>query len=133
MTIQGKYRNPFTDLVDFRVRTVANTTIVAFQDKMLALKEDGPPYALDPITLETHGVFDFDGQWDSETFTAHPKYDAATREMLAFGYEAKGTATKDILYGTFDKDGVMTQKVWFEAPVCGFQHEFAMTKNWVSA
>ncbi|OCT49459.1 Lignostilbene-alpha,beta-dioxygenase isozyme III [Cladophialophora carrionii] len=127
----GKYRNKFTDAVDFRVRTVANTSIVPFRGKIFALKEDGPPYAMDPATLETYGVWDFDGQWNSETFTAHPKYDTITREMVCFGYEAKGVATKDILYGSFDRHGRLTEKVWFKAPVCGFQHEMAMTENWV--
>ncbi|KAJ3454744.1 hypothetical protein MRS44_013344 [Fusarium solani] len=127
----GRYRNKFTDAIDFRVRTVANTTVFPFRDKIFALKEDGPPHAMDPITLQTYGVWDFDGQWDSETFTAHPKYDTTTREMTAFGYEAKGVATKDILYGSFDKHGKMTEKVWFTAPVCGFQHEMAMTENYV--
>lgn len=110
---------------------MANTTIFPWRDKVLALKEDGPPYAMDPKRLQTYGAYDFDGQWDSETFTAHPKYDAVTRELLCFGYEAKGVATTDILYGSFNKNGIMTEKVWFTAPVCGFQHEMAVTENWV--
>ncbi|KAF9874376.1 Carotenoid oxygenase [Colletotrichum karsti] len=130
-TFLGKYRNPFTDATDYRVRTVANTTIFPWRDKLLALKEDGPPYAMDPKTLGTFGVYDFEGQWDSETFTAHPKYDAVTRELLCFGYEARGVGTKDVLYGCFNQHGIMTEKVWFEAPVCGFQHEMAATENWV--
>lgn len=132
--ILGKYRQPFTDLVDFPIhRTVANTTIFPYRDKLLALKEDGPPYAMDPKTLQTHGVYDFEGQWESETFTAHPKYDVKTRELLCFGYEATGVASKENFYGVFDQHGKLIEKVWFTAPVCGFQHEMAATENWVRA
>lgn len=132
--ILGKYRQPFTDLVDFPIhRTVANTTIFPYRDKLLALKEDGPPYAMDPKTLQTHGVYDFEGQWESETFSAHPKYDVKTRELLCFGYEATGVASKENFYGVFDQHGKLIEKVWFTAPVCGFQHEMAATENWVRA
>jgi carotenoid cleavage dioxygenase len=36
------------------------------------------------------GVYDFEGQLTSRTFTAHPKFDFATGEMMAYGIEAKG-------------------------------------------
>lgn len=130
--ISGKYRNPYTDLVEFKHRTVANTNIIWFRDQLLALKEDGIPYALDVDTLETRGVYDFDGQFTSHTFTAHPKYDVKTRELLAFGYEAKGLATCSICYVAVDNEtGKFNEEVWFEPPVCGMQHDFAVTENYV--
>ncbi len=79
----------------------ANTNIVHFNGQLLALKEDSaslmrwtrkPP--------ETKGLYDFDGQLPSLTFTAHPKFDPETREMICFGYEAKGEGSNpsDICY-----------------------------------
>jgi carotenoid cleavage dioxygenase-like enzyme len=53
---------------------------------LLALKEDSPPYALDPNTLETLGLYTFGGQLKSRTFSAHPKFDPETGEMVVFGY-----------------------------------------------
>jgi carotenoid cleavage dioxygenase-like enzyme len=53
---------------------------------LLALKEDSPPYALDPNTLETLGLYTFGGQLKSRTFSAHPKFDPDTGEMIVFGY-----------------------------------------------
>src|ERR1041385_2953907 len=51
----GTYRNPYTD--DPRVKQVsrgtANTAVVFHHGKLLALKEDSPPVAMDPDTLET--------------------------------------------------------------------------------
>ena len=58
--------------------------------KLLALKEDSPPVVLDPDTLETiDDYYTFGGKLTSLTFTAHPKIDSETGEMIAFGYEAQ--------------------------------------------
>ena len=56
-TLFGKYRNPFTDdpSVAGMNRNLANTNVVAFDGKLLALREDSPPVAMDPLTLETLG------------------------------------------------------------------------------
>jgi carotenoid cleavage dioxygenase len=85
----GKYRNPYTDNEAVRgvIRTAANTNIFFWRGMLLATKEDGPPYAMDPETLETIGRYDFEGQVLSPTFTAHPKWDPSTGEMICYGYE----------------------------------------------
>lgn len=101
------------------MRTTANTNIFPWMDKLLAIKEDAHPYAMDPRTLDTIGPYDFDGQLPSTTFTAHPKMDAATGEMLCFGYEAKGDGTPDVCFYTVAPEGKFTQTVWFTAPVVG--------------
>ncbi|GIJ92158.1 hypothetical protein Asppvi_011134 [Aspergillus pseudoviridinutans] len=127
----GKYRNKYTDAVEFKVRTTANTNVVFFNSQLLALKEDSPPYALDPISLETKGLYDFDGQLPSLTFTAHPKFDPVTGEMICFGYEAKGDGTPDVCYYNVTPDGKLTEVVWLVAPVVAMIHDFAVTDNWV--
>ncbi|KAI1334266.1 putative lignostilbene dioxygenase [Xylariaceae sp. FL0016] len=127
----GKYRNKFTDAVEFKVRSTANTNVVYFNKQLLALKEDSPPYAMDPVTLETRGLYDFDGQLPSLTFTAHPKFDPESGEMIGFGYEAKGDGTPDVCYYTVSADGKFTQTLWLVAPVVAMIHDFAVTKNWV--
>lgn len=128
----GKYRNRYTDAVAFQVRSTANTNIVYWRGKLLALKEDSPPYAMDPETLETIGLCDFEGQLPSLTFTAHPKFDPESREMVCFGYEARGDGTNDVCYYTFGADGKLIETVWLVAPVCGMIHDFAVTKNYAS-
>ena len=54
----GKYRNPFTDKPEVKDmdRTVANTTPVWHAGRLLMAKEDGHPYRVDPVTLETMGL-----------------------------------------------------------------------------
>ena len=87
---------------------------------------------MDPETLDTIGLHDFDGQLPSCTFTAHPKIDPITGEFACFGYEAKGDGTPDVCYFTFNSAGKLLENVWIVAPVCGMIHDFAVTKNWVS-
>ncbi|HXA93389.1 MAG TPA: carotenoid oxygenase family protein, partial [Steroidobacteraceae bacterium] len=71
----GAYRNPYTDdaSVAGKDRTTANTNVVQHAGRLFALKEDGLPHELDPVTLETRGRYDFGGELKSLTFSAHPK------------------------------------------------------------
>ena len=127
----GMYRNPFTDdpSVAGRDRTLANTNVVFHAGRLLTLKEDGLPYAVDPDTLETIGRHDFGGRIRSETFTAHPKIDPVCGEMIAFGYEAAGLATRDMAVQTIDASGALVREEFFEAPYVSFQHDFAVTEK----
>ncbi|KAJ5817051.1 hypothetical protein N7447_009284 [Penicillium robsamsonii] len=132
----GKYRNPYTDNEAVRgvIRTAANTNIFFWRGMLLATKEDGPPYAMDPETLETIGRYDFEGQVLSPTFTAHPKWDPSTGEMVCYGYEAGGNGndgSRDIVVYTINADGVKTEECWYKAPFCGIIHDCGVSKNWV--
>jgi carotenoid cleavage dioxygenase-like enzyme len=42
-------------------RTVSNTNVVPHNGMLLAMKEDGPPYAMDPHTLQTKQLWDWQG------------------------------------------------------------------------
>ncbi|CAK7206127.1 transcriptional regulatory protein rco1 [Sporothrix eucalyptigena] len=128
--LAGAYRNKYTDAVEFKVRTTANTNVFYFNKVLLAAKEDAPPFAMDPITLETIGLWDFNGQLPSLTFTAHPKLDPVTKELVCFGYEARGDGTPDVCYYNISAEGKFTQTVWMVAPVIGLIHDFAVTENW---
>ena len=93
------YRNPLLDdsSVKGLSRSTANTHIINHKNYLLALKEDSPPAAMDLLTLDTLSpVYTFDGQLPSKTFTAHPKLDSRTGNMVAFGYEADGFGSKTV-------------------------------------
>ena len=131
----GVYRNPYTD--DARVaglsRGTANTGVVYHHGKLLVLKEDSPPVIVDADSLATlDDYYTFDGQLRSLTFTAHPKIDSETGELVAFGYEARGEATDDIAIMSFDTRGQLTWEAWIKAPYVGFIHDFAVTQNHVA-
>jgi len=129
----GAYRNPLTDDPDVKgqYRGTANTNAIVHAGTLLALKEDSPPVAMDPWTLETVGNWDFYGTMHSPTFTAHPKIDTRTGEMLAFGYAAKGLLTRDMVYYVIGSDGKVAHEVWFELPYYCMMHDFGITEDYV--
>ncbi|TWB45589.1 carotenoid oxygenase family protein, partial [Nitrospirillum viridazoti] len=132
-SLHGLYRNAHTDdpsVVGLSPST-ANTNVVPFNGMLLALKEDSLPYALDAETLETKGQWDFNGQIGNTPFTAHPKIDPETGNLLAFGYEARGTATTDVVYYEFTPDGRLVREIWVKAPYAGMIHDFAVTPDHV--
>ena len=128
----GKYRNPFTDLPEAKGlgRTVANTTPIWHAGRLLMAKEDGRPYQVDPVTLETIGAFDFGGVLRSETMTAHPRVDPVTGEMFFMGYEAGGLCTTDVAYCIADAQGKLVSEQWFKSPYCASIHDFCITEKW---
>ena len=135
--LYGYYRNPFTDDPSVRDpanpqrRTTANTTPVAFGGRLYATKEDGLPHRLDPNTLETLGPTDLDGQWKSQTFTAHPKIDPVNGDMAAFGYEADGLASKAVFLGILDRAGQVKRAMNFEVPYASMLHDMCLTQDHV--
>src|SRR4029077_2971921 len=104
----GTYRNPRTD--DPRVkglsRGTANTAAMFHHGKLMAFKEDSPPVVLDPDSLATlDDYYTFGGKLTSLTFTAHPKIDSETGDLVAFGYEARGDGTNDVAIIHVDRTG----------------------------
>ncbi len=135
--LYGYYRNPFTDDPSVRdesrphLRTTANTTPLVFAGRLYATKEDGLPHELDPNTLTTRGATDFDGHWQSQTFTAHAKIDPVSGEMAAFGYEASGLCSRDVFLALFDRSGRITRQWRFEVPYTSMLHDMCLTREHV--
>ena len=129
----GRYRNRYTDdpSVEGKDRGTSNTNMLYHHGKLLALKEDHLPHEMDPDTLETLGVYDYEGQVKAVSMTAHPKLDLVTSELLTFSYQAKGDGTTDVVFYTFDPDGKVTQETWFHSPHPGMVHDFGITQSHV--
>lgn len=67
---------------------VSNTNVVAHAGGLFSLWEGGRPHRLDPETLATIGIEDFDGTLKLlGAFSAHPKIDPHSGEMFNFGIE----------------------------------------------
>lgn len=128
------YRNPSMDdpSVKGLSRSTANTHIINHRNLLLCLKEDSPPSAVDLLTLETvDPVYTFDGQLNSQTFTAHPKVDSETGNMVAFGYESQGFGSDIVTAFELTPGG---RKVWeaqVQVPYVGMLHDFAVTQNYI--
>lgn len=128
------YRNPYMDdpAVKGLSRGTHNTHIIHHNGLLLALKEDSPPAAMDLNTLATvDPVYTFKGQLQSKTFTAHPKTDSRTGNLLGFGYEAKGHNTTDVNVFEYTPDGRKVWEAWVNVPYVGMLHDYQVTENFV--
>jgi carotenoid cleavage dioxygenase-like enzyme len=129
----GRYRNRYTNdpSVEGKNQGTANTSVVWHGRKLLVLKEDSLPMEVDPETLETRAPWDFDGGLDAVSFTAHPKIDFHTNEMLGFSYQARGDATRDFVFVIVGADGKVAHRMELEMPYPGMVHDFAVTDTHV--
>lgn len=66
-----------------------NTNMANICGDLLALWEGGPPYKIDPDSLETLGYKRFEGDRFGYlgAFSAHPKWDPRTGEVFNFGFD----------------------------------------------
>jgi carotenoid cleavage dioxygenase len=129
------YRNPYLDDPGVKglSRGTHNTHIIHHNGRLLALKEDSPPAAMDLWTLETlDPVYTFDSQLPrTQPFTAHPKTDSETGNMVAFGYEAAGFASDKVNVFEITPQG---KKIWdatVQVPYVGMLHDFAVTQRYI--
>jgi len=131
--LYGVYRNHYTDdpSVAKLERSAANTHLYWHGGKLLVLKEDSLPWHIDPHTLETRGIWTFNGRYTAASMSAHPKIDPISGEMIAYGYQAKGDLSNDVAVYTMNRHGDITHEVWFKAPYVGIMHDCAITQNYV--
>ncbi len=129
----GRYRNRYTNdaSVSGAHMGTANTTAMFHAGRLYALKEDDLPYRLDPETLETIGRDDFNGAIRASCLSAHPKVDPVTDELFTFSYQARGDATRDIVFYRFGPDRQLLNEIWFEMPYAACVHDFAITDEWI--
>ncbi len=124
------YPKPSLSGLAIRDTGVANTNIVWHAGKLLALEEGHLPFELDPATLATRGVERFRGTLKGR-FTAHPKTDPRTGELLFFGYSTEGPFSPAMSWGTVQPDGRVGKFESFQAPYCAMVHDFAVTARHV--
>ncbi len=107
-------------------KNVANTSVVKHAGKLLALWEGGLPTEVD-LQLDTRGLHALDGKY-SGPFTAHPRLDPRTGEMVAFGYNAFPPFLTYLVLGA---DGGLTKQEVIEIPRAVMMHDFAVSQNYV--
>lgn len=124
----AELRFPDPDLVTSTgpFKNTANTHIVRHAGRYLALWEGGMPTEV-TRDLATVGLSDLGSDYLGP-FTAHPKLDPDTGEMLAFGYQP---FPPHVRYLVVDASGVLTtvEDVGIERPV--MMHDFAVTSEHV--
>lgn len=105
----------------------ANTALVYHHGKLLALWEGGLPHQIHPHSLKTLGEYNFHGHLTS-AFTAHPKVDPLTGEMMFFGYSLVGPPYLN--YTVVSARGELLRTVAIDLPVGVMMHDFAITENY---
>ncbi len=110
--------------------SLANTNIVWHAGKLLALEETHAPVAVDPDTLATLGRHDFASAF-SGPFTAHPKIDPRTGELLFFAYGAARRCSPVASLGVVDAAGRLARHETMALPFASMMHDFAVTERWI--
>lgn len=120
---------------DFKLKNIANTQVIYWSKKLLALWEAAEPHRLDPTTLETLGLEFFEGKLGKgEAFAAHPwvdpssKFDQGRPTLVNFAIKA-GVSFTLTLY-ELNLEGEMIQRHDYPLPGFAFIHDFAVTPNY---
>jgi len=107
----------------------ANTHVIRHAGRVLALEESSLPIEVALDTLATRGPTDFQGGLPRGAFTAHPKCDPASGELLFFGYGAPEPMSAGMRFGVLTPDGQVSRLETFEAPYASMVHDFAITER----
>lgn len=110
-----------------------NVSVFRYRDRLLAFGEQSLPMELDPISLETltpGKPFDFGRQLnEGSPFSAHPKIDEATGELINFGIFYDGQKPV-LVYYRFDTDGRLACRTRHEIPFPCLLHDFAVSERY---
>jgi carotenoid cleavage dioxygenase len=104
---------------------------LAHADKLWALHEADAPYSLtlgDDAAVATMGRDDFGGKLDFP-FTAHPKVDPRTGELLFYGYQLDKPPYCKV--GFVDADGTWKKSFPVDLPEARMMHDCAITENYM--
>lgn len=108
-------------------KNTANTALVWHDGRLLALWEGGEPHHVSVPGLETVGSYTYGGKLVS-AFTAHPKVDAVTGEMMFFGYSL--AKPPYLHYSVVSAQGELLRTVPIDLPVGVMMHDFAITEHY---
>jgi carotenoid cleavage dioxygenase-like enzyme len=109
------------------IKNTSNTALVWHAKQLLSLWEAGAPHAIQLPELETIGIQDYQGKLTSG-FTAHPKVDPVTGEMIFFGYSLR--TPPYLQYGIVAPTGELLKIMPIDLPAGSLMHDFAITEHY---
>ncbi len=120
---------------DFNLKNIANTNVIYWGGKLLALWEAADPHKLDPRTLETLGKENFNSVLsEGEAFAAHPRFDPSCEqdngEPCLVNFSIKPGLSTTITIFELDTAGKIVRKDAHSVPGFAFIHDFAITPNY---
>ena len=107
-----------------------NVSIYPFAGKLLAFGEQGLPWELDPLTLETRGQHTFGRRLNPVSpFAAHPNFDPQSGEMFNFGISFSPRRPCLHLY-RFAADGALLSRRRLEIDLPRSVHDFGLSPSY---
>ncbi len=118
--------------LDFKLKNIANTNIIYWGGKLLALWEAAEPHRLDPVTLETYGIDNLEGVLSpGAAFAAHPWIDPASVQdggaPCLVNFAIKPGLSSTITLYEFAPSGKLLRQYAHSVPGFAFIHDFAIT------
>jgi len=125
----------FANAFDLRLKNIANTQVIYWSGKLLALWEAAAPYRLDPHTLDTLGQDDLNGILKpGDAFAAHPRIDPGSEvaggQPCLVNFALKPGLSTSITIYELDGQGQLLRKYSHAIPGFAFIHDFAITPNY---
>jgi len=118
-----------SNIFDVNLKNIANTNILYWAGRLLALWEAAEPYRLDPKTLDTLGIDYLDGLLKKgDPFSAHPRIDPDGPTLVNFALKA-GLTSQLTIY-EFEKSGKLIATHAHKIPGFCFIHDFIITPNY---
>ena len=123
------------NLFDIRVKNIANTNVIYWGGKLLALWEAAKPYQLNPENLETMGLDDLDGILENiGSFSAHPRFDPNSQfndgKPSLVNFSIKPGLSSKITVLELDEQGKLLRQYSHITPGFCFIHDFVITPNY---
>lgn len=127
----GWFYNPF----DFSVKKVANTNVIAWANKILALYERDLPYELESPDLRTAGHTRLHGALDGKYFGAHYRILRDERNgsttLIGFQSEEKGISTNAVTFWELNERGEQVHRTQYDVPNSfAFIHDILATERY---
>jgi len=150
-TTFGNAGSPLANLLDLYLKNPANTHVVYWGEKLLALYEAGVPYRIDPHTLETLGAEDLAGNLcyspvpksklealkrrsrGPQAMTAHPHIDPVRDRLITWtwGMDIGFPNQLVITLTEYDSTWQLVSQTQHKMPGAAVNpHDFALTENY---
>ena len=123
------------NIFDIKLKNIANTNVIYWGDKLLALWEAEKPHRLDPNTLETLGIDNLDGILEpGDAFAAHPRFDPSCHldngDPCLVNFAVKTGPSTTITIYEFNPAGKLVRSYHRSIPGFAFLHDMAITENY---
>lgn len=124
----------FANAFNLKLKNIANTSVLYWGEKLLALWEGAEPHRLEPHTLETIGIERLNGLIKpGGTFAAHPRIDpgsSPTDARRLVNFSIKTGLSSTITIYEFDDHYQLLHQQSRTIPGFAFLHDFVITPHY---